>query len=96
MEKVEGKVVEMTPQAKSEKMSYEELEKVAHQLSEQIRQLYTKLQSANMTNLFKRIDYLFKVLENKEAFNSEFVIKCVEELETVLTLTEKDNSEEQD
>lgn len=49
---------------KAEKMSYEQLENIAHQLSEQAKQLYAKLQEANMTNIFKRLDYLFKVIEN--------------------------------
>ena len=46
-EEQEGKVVEMQPTAKEterpEKMSYEQLENIAHQLSEQAKQLYMKL-----------------------------------------------------
>ena len=37
---------------KKEKMSYEELENIAHQLSEQSRVLMQKLQEANMSNMF--------------------------------------------
>jgi hypothetical protein len=79
-----------------EKMSYEQLENVAHQLSEQSRQLYTKLQEANMTNMFKRLDYLFKVVENNAAFESEFVKKCSNEIVDLLTIPEEPelNSEE--
>lgn len=78
-----------------EKMSYEQLENIAHQLSEQNKQLYMKLQSANMTNLFKRLDYLFKVVENSGKFNSEFVNKCVKEIETSMTIPEEGNKEEE-
>ena len=56
----------------SEKLSYEELENVAHQLSEQNRQLYAKLQEVNISNMFKRLDYLFKVVENASMFDLEF------------------------
>lgn len=79
-----------------EKMSYEQLENVAHQLSEQSRQLYTKLQETNMTNMFKRLDYLFKVVENNDAFESEFVKKCSNEIMDLLTIPEEPglNSEE--
>lgn len=78
-----------------EKMSYEQLENVAHQLSEQNKQLYMKLQSVNMTNLFKRLDYLFKVVENSEKFNKEFVDKCIKEIETSMTIPEEENKEEE-
>lgn len=78
-----------------EKMSYEQLENVAHQLSEQNKQLYMKLQSVNMTNLFKRLDYLFKVVENSEKFSREFVDKCIKEIETSMTIPEEESKEEE-
>ena len=78
-----------------EKMSYEQLENVAHQLSEQARQLYAELQKANMTNIFKRLDYLFKVVENAHAFNEEFVAKCVAEVEEVITVPENEGEAEE-
>lgn len=78
-----------------EKMSYEQLENVAHQLSEQARQLYAELQKANMTNIFKRLDYLFKVVENAHAFNEEFVAKCVAEVEELITVPENEGEAEE-
>lgn len=78
-----------TPEAaRPEKMSYEQLENIAHQLSDQAKQLYAKLQEANMVNMFKRLDYLFKVVENAHAFNEEFVAKCVDEIEDLMTVPE--------
>jgi hypothetical protein len=70
-------------------MSYEELENVARQLSEQTRQLYTKLQEMNMVNMFKRLDYLFKVAEFSHMFNSEFVTTCTQEIQDLLTVPEE-------
>lgn len=93
--------VEMQPTpeaARPEKMSYEQLENIAHQLSNQAKQLYAKLQEANMVNMFKRLDYLFKVVENAHAFNEEFVAKCVTEIEELMTVpeeVEEDNKEEE-
>lgn len=78
-----------------EKMSYEQLENVAHQLSEQARQLYAELQKANMTNIFKRLDYLFKVVENAHAFSEEFVAKCVAEVEELITVPENEGETEE-
>lgn len=100
MEEQKGKVVEMTPQAKEteqpQKMSYEQLEQVAHQLSEQARQLYSQLQKSNMSNMFKRLDYLFKVVENGHMFKQDFLDKCIKEIEDIMTVPEEpENSEEE-
>lgn len=97
MEEQKTKVVEINPQkAKEErpqKLSYEQLEQVAHQLSEQVNQLHTNLQKATLTNIFKRLDYLFKVLENHSIFSQEFTDKCVKEIEELMTIPEEDKSE---
>ena len=102
MEEQKKKVVEMQPVTKEterpEKMSYEQLEQVAHQLSEQARQLYSQLQKSNMTNMFKRLDYLFKVVENGHMFKQDFFEKCIAEIEELMTVpeeTEEDNKEEE-
>ena len=70
---------------KKKELSYEELKNVAGQLSQQNQQLNMMLQQANMTNMFKRMDYLFKVLELKDCFDSEFVITCFDEIKELMT-----------
>lgn len=77
-----------TEAVRPEKMSYEQLENIAHQLSNQVKQLYAKLQESNLANMFKRLDYLFKVVENAHAFSEEFVAKCVAEIEDLMTVSE--------
>lgn len=72
-----------------EKLSYEQLENVAHQLSEQNRQLYAKLQEMQVSNMFKRLDYLFKVVENTGVFSIDFHTRCVEEIESLMTIPEE-------
>ena len=98
MEEQKEKVVKVQPTTKEterpEKMSYEQLENIAHQLSEQAKQLYMKLQAANMSNIFKRLDYLFKVVENGHMFQQDFLEKCIAEIEELLTVPEEDNKEE--
>ena len=100
MEEQKKKVVKMQPATKDErpeKLSYEQLENVAHQLSEQAKQLYMKLQAANMSNMFKRLDYLFKVVENGHIFKQDFLEKCIAEIEELMTVPEEideDNKEE--
>ena len=97
MEEQKKKVVKMQPATKDErpeKLSYEQLENVAHQLSEQAKQLYMKLQSANMSNMFKRLDYLFKVVENGHMFKQDFLEKCIAEIEEIMTVPEETDKEE--
>ena len=95
MEEQKKKVVEMKPQMqRPEKISYEQLEGVAHQLSEQNRQLFAKLQELNMTNMFKRLDYLFKVIENGHMFEQHFLEKCIAEVESLMTVPEQEEKPE--
>ena len=97
MEEQKKKVVKMQPATKDErpeKLSYEQLENVAHQLSEQTKQLYMKLQAANMSNMFKRLDYLFKVVENGHMFKQDFLEKCIAEIEELMTVPEETDKEE--
>lgn len=80
-----------------DKLTYEQLENVCHQLSEQSRALYQKLQEASMENFFKRLDYLFKVVDNAIAFTSrgyqDFISKCVEEIVSSMQIPEPEEEE---
>ena len=77
-------------QEQPSKMSYEQLENVAHQLSEQVKQLYMSLQKSNLENTFQRLNYLFKVVENGHAFKPDFLNKCTEEIENIMAIPEED------
>lgn len=77
-----------------DKMSYEQLEQVAAQLSEQLQQLYARLQQVELSNTFKRLEFLFKVIENIYAFDSDFTTKCVKEIEDIMTIPEEDKEED--
>ena len=91
MEEQKKKVAEVNTQVKRpEKLSYEQIENIAHQLSEQNRQLLAKLQELNMANMFKRLDYLFKVIENGHMFKQYFLEKCIEEVESLVTVPEQE------
>ena len=92
MEIVKNEAGEKTAKVtKKEKMSYEELENIAHQLSEQSRVLVQKLQEANMTNAFKRLDYLFKVIDLAHMFEEEFVTECINEVKGLIQIPEEIN-----
>lgn len=78
----------------NKKLSYEELENVAHQLSEQSRQLYAKLQQVELEKVYKRLDYLFKVMEFPTFFNDSFVEACAKEIEEIMTISEEETKNE--
>ena len=84
----------------AKKLSYEELENVcrqlstqAQQLSKQNQQLRAMINEANLANLYKRLDYLFEVIEKDNAYLSvEFKQKCADEIETLMATP--DNSDD--
>lgn len=78
------------------KLTYEQLENVAKQLSTQVNQLYGRLQEAEAINAVKRLDYLFKVLEHQEHFSIDFVDKVAKEITESLTIPESEQSEEEE
>lgn len=79
------------------KLSYEELENVCHQLSAQAQQLNTQnqqlrvaLNEANLTNLYKRLDYLFEVINKDNPYLSvDFKKQCASEIETLMATPEQ-------
>jgi len=85
-------IEEMNASANAQEM--EEKKYTESELNAACNQLYQKLmkeiQMRDMTNLFKRLDYLFKVVENKECFSDTFVYNCTQEIETALTPVESE------
>ena len=65
-----------TPEVR--KLSYEELENTAHQLSEQSRQLYMQnqklnqaLQESNLANFYERLKWLWEIINSSTPYISE-------------------------
>lgn len=85
----ENKTTQEAVKTAEKKFTYEQLEAIANQLSEQNQQLFAKLKEASMANLFKRLDYLFKVLEFKENFAQEFVETCAKEINSLIEIPEE-------
>ena len=76
------------------KPSYEDLEKAMYSLTEKLNKAYKDNQYLvnqlnNINNTFTRLNYLFKVLENSQHFNSDFIIKCADEIENTITVPEE-------
>lgn len=65
----------------------EELKHYCNQLLMQRNQLAEKLD--NITNVLNTIPWLFEVVKNPAAFSESFVKRCAEEIELLLTPSEK-------
>lgn len=62
----------------------EEVKNLIQGLKSQNNQLMYQLQNLNMQNVFKRLDYLFKVVENECSFPQDFVTKCIDEIQEIM------------
>ena len=89
---MENEIKKMSADAQTmEEKKYTEAE-----LNAACSQLYQKLmkeiQARDMVNMFKRLDYLFKVIENRDCFSDTFVYNCTQEIETALTPVESEEN----
>lgn len=84
-------------QTQPKKLSYEELENVAKQLSEQLntvvaanKQLEMRLRQINMDNIFTQLQFRMEIAKNKELFSDEFNVSNIKTIESILTPQEQE------
>ena len=84
-------------QTQPKKLSYEELENVAKQLSEQLntvvaanKQLEMRLRQVNMDNIFTQLQFRMEIAKNKELFGDEFNVSNIKTIESILTPQEQE------
>lgn len=58
-----------------------------NQLQAYISNLTETMKDMDLSNAFKRLDYLFKVLDNKDSFESDFLSNVTSEIVEMLTIT---------
>lgn len=97
-----AKVVEMSKDKKNEKLSYEELEKFAYQLSEQARQMKEVIANKDneikslrnnindIANTFTRMNFLIEIIKHSDVkFDTEFALSCADEIRSLMTIPEQ-------
>lgn len=90
-----SKTVKMDAQ-NNEKLSYEQLEQLANNLNRQCQQFYSQLQEANkIISEFNEVGMLLSILEKSEHFNEDFVTRCSNKVEEIITKA-LDSAEKQD
>lgn len=72
---------------KQEKLTYEQLEEVANELSGRCNQFYKKLMEAQQVIAgFNDVSLLLEIIEKGENFSSEFVDRCTRKVEETITM----------
>ena len=106
--KMEENTIEMKPIVGKKKVAQKEVSKAekpvqptTEQLTQLIDQLYGRnqqlveaLNEKNTALMFKRMDYLFKIVEQSHMFDDEFVTKCIDELQKTLDVTQTETDTE--
>lgn len=77
-------------------LSYDQLKEVAAQLQHENQQLRSTLVRVDYSNTFKRLDYLFKVLDNYVHFDDDFVASCIKEIQDIMTIKEESTEDTED
>lgn len=94
----EGAVTGLQEEAKqlsmNTRVSYDQLNNIAMQLSEHNRKLVQQLNDRNYSIQIKRVDWLLSIIGMSDKFSPEFITRCVEEIEQQFTINETDNTEE--
>ena len=83
----------------AKKPTYKELEAAMYNLTEKLNKAYKDNQYLvnqinKKNNTYTRLNYLFKVLENSQHFNSDFIIECAEEIENTITVPETSDNKD--
>ena len=81
-------------QEEPQKATYEQLENYVNQLSQQNMLLKKKLSEFAEVSFYKKMEFLFKVLENKDSFTEDFVNSCASEIMEAMNINANSNTEE--
>lgn len=102
---MEEKKLKIEPKQQApEKMSYEQLENVAHQMSEQSRNLYNqnqqlakRLEESNLQNFFRRLEYLWTIINSNTSYiTEEFKVKCGQEFMDAMNIAEEKEEQKEE
>lgn len=76
----------------NEKPSYNDLLRMLHEMGEQLRD---KTRMERMQETGACLNYLFKVIENKDMFPKEYVDGCVEDIMQILPKQQAETASEE-
>ena len=88
MEKKKDKVEE--PKNTINDLSKEQLIELVGKLEMSNRQMYSSLKNQDISNTFKRLDFLYKTVElSKEIKDAEFINYCINEIKELMIIKQE-------
>jgi hypothetical protein len=85
-----------TSKEQPQELTYEQLNAACSQLYQEKQMLLKRIEMLNQTSMFKRLDYLFMVLQYADIIKDpDFVGDCIAEIKGAIAIPEQgDDSEE--
>lgn len=85
---------EAVEEKKAQKYTYEELNNICGQLYAQNQKLVQQLRQIDQVSMFKRMEYLLKIVELSDKINdAEFINYCIEDIKAGIILPEESKEE---
>ena len=87
------KTVEMKDN-NSQKLTYEQLNAYCMEMFQENQRLVQQIRQLQATTAYKRLDYLFKVLEFSSIIkDAEFINDCIDEIKDAIVIPEESSEE---
>jgi hypothetical protein len=80
-------------EAQINKLTYEQMQKLVRSLHEENEMLKQRINQTATESFYKRIEYLFKIIEYKEELKEELFSLAVSELKEILFSVEQNNED---
>lgn len=88
-----AKTVEMKDN-NSQKLTYEQLNAYCMEMFQENQRLVQQIRQLQATTAYKRLDYLFKVLEFSSIIkDAEFINDCIDEIKDAIVIPEESSEE---
>ena len=70
--------------------AYKKLKEAYHMAEQQYKMLFEEYKKVSEQAFYKKLEFNFKVIENADKFNKEFVERISKEIEEALTVQEQE------
>lgn len=82
-------------EGKEQKYTYDELNNICGQLYQQNQNLLKQLRQMDQVTMFKRVEFLLKIIELSDKIkDAEFINNSIEELKEAMTIPEEPEKKE--
>lgn len=94
---MEENKVKSEKQGNQQKLTYEQLNDVCKQLFQQNQQLIKQVRELNLANMYRRLDYLFRVIELADNIkDADFINSCIDEIKEAMIIPDNKEDKEEE